>query len=98
MRGARTRLSIPHLPAKGRQTENESVGGRPRTACDGIHRRGLSPLGSSPRTGIAHRRCCLIAIMRYFSVCSGIESASVAWAALAWTAIALAEIESFAFV
>jgi DNA (cytosine-5)-methyltransferase 1 len=34
--------------------------------------------------------------MRYFSVCSGIESASVAWAALAWTPVAFAEIESFA--
>jgi DNA (cytosine-5)-methyltransferase 1 len=34
--------------------------------------------------------------MRYFSVCSGIESASVALAALAWTPVAFAEIESFA--
>jgi DNA (cytosine-5)-methyltransferase 1 len=34
--------------------------------------------------------------MRYFSVCSGIESASVAWSALAWTPVAFAEIESFA--
>jgi len=25
--------------------------------------------------------------MRYFSVCSGIESASVAWSALAWTPV-----------
>jgi DNA (cytosine-5)-methyltransferase 1 len=34
--------------------------------------------------------------MRYLSVCSGIESASVAWAPLAWTPIAFAEIEPFA--
>ena len=34
--------------------------------------------------------------MRYFSVCSGIETASVAWAALVWTPVAFAEIEAFA--
>jgi DNA (cytosine-5)-methyltransferase 1 len=34
--------------------------------------------------------------MRYLSVCSGIESASVAWLPLAWTPVAYAEIEPFA--
>jgi DNA (cytosine-5)-methyltransferase 1 len=34
--------------------------------------------------------------MRYLSVCSGIESASVAWSALAWSPVAFAEIEPFA--
>lgn len=33
--------------------------------------------------------------MRYLSVCSGIEAASVAWAPLGWTAVAFAEIEPF---
>jgi DNA (cytosine-5)-methyltransferase 1 len=34
--------------------------------------------------------------MRYLSVCSGIESASVAWSPLGWTPIAFAETEPFA--
>lgn len=34
--------------------------------------------------------------MRFLSVCSGIEAASVAWAPLGWKAAALAEIEPFA--
>jgi len=33
--------------------------------------------------------------MRYLSVCSGIEAASVAWQPLGWQAVALAEIEPF---
>lgn len=33
--------------------------------------------------------------MRYLSVCSGIEAASVAWGPLGWTPIAFAEIEPF---
>ena len=33
--------------------------------------------------------------MRYLSVCSGIEAASVAWESLGWTPIAFAEIEKF---
>jgi DNA (cytosine-5)-methyltransferase 1 len=33
--------------------------------------------------------------MRYLSVCSGIEAASVAWESLGWTPIAFAEIERF---
>lgn len=34
--------------------------------------------------------------MRYLSVCSGIEAASVAWAKLGWRAVGFAEIEPFA--
>ena len=34
-------------------------------------------------------------IMRYLSVCSGIEAASVAWESLGWTPVAFAEIEKF---
>ena len=33
--------------------------------------------------------------MRYLSVCSGIEAASVAWEPLGWTPVAFAEIEKF---
>lgn len=33
--------------------------------------------------------------MRFLSVCSGIEAASVAWAPLGWTAVAYSEIEPF---
>lgn len=33
--------------------------------------------------------------MRYLSLCSGIEAASVAWKPLGWTPVAFAEIESF---
>ena len=33
--------------------------------------------------------------MRFFSVCSGIEAASVAWHPLGWQAVAFAEIEAF---
>lgn len=33
--------------------------------------------------------------MRYMSLCSGIESASVAWESLGWTPVAFAEIEKF---
>lgn len=33
--------------------------------------------------------------MRYLSVCSGIEAATVAWAPLGWTPVAFAEIEPF---
>lgn len=33
--------------------------------------------------------------MRYLSVCSGIEAATVAWAPLGWKAVAFAEIEKF---
>lgn len=33
--------------------------------------------------------------MRYLSVCSGIEAASVAWSGLGWEAVAFAEIEPF---
>lgn len=33
--------------------------------------------------------------MRYFSVCSGIEAASVAWHPLGWEAVAFSEIEKF---
>ncbi|MDR1659831.1 MAG: DNA (cytosine-5-)-methyltransferase, partial [Desulfovibrio sp.] len=33
--------------------------------------------------------------MRYVSVCSGIESATVAWAPLGWTPVAFAEIDKF---
>ncbi len=33
--------------------------------------------------------------MRYLSVCSGIEAASVAWGPLGWTPVAFAEIEPF---
>ncbi len=33
--------------------------------------------------------------MRYFSVCSGIEAASAAWAPLGWEAVAFAEIDKF---
>jgi len=33
--------------------------------------------------------------MRYLSVCSGIEAASVAWECLGWTPVAFAEIEKF---
>ena len=35
--------------------------------------------------------------MRFLSVCSGIEAASVAWAPLGWQAAAVAEIDPFAF-
>ncbi len=34
--------------------------------------------------------------MRYVSVCSGIEAASVAWHDLGWTPVAFAEIDPFA--
>src|SRR5690606_9050949 len=34
-------------------------------------------------------------LMRYLSVCSGIEAASVAWAPLGWRAVGLSEIEPF---
>jgi len=34
--------------------------------------------------------------MRYLSVCSGIEAASVAWHSLGWTPVAFAEIDKFA--
>lgn len=34
-------------------------------------------------------------MIRYFSVCSGIEAATVAWAPLGWTAVGFAEIEKF---
>ena len=33
--------------------------------------------------------------MRFLSICSGIEAASVAWNPLGWKAIAFAEIEKF---
>jgi len=33
--------------------------------------------------------------MRYLSVCSGIEAASVAWEPLGWKAVAYSEIEPF---
>ena len=33
--------------------------------------------------------------MRYLSVCSGIEAATVAWAPLGWQAVAFSEIEPF---
>ena len=33
--------------------------------------------------------------MRYLSVCSGIEAATVAWGPLEWQAVAFAEIERF---
>lgn len=33
--------------------------------------------------------------MKYLSVCSGIEAASVAWSPLEWTATAVAEVEAF---
>ena len=33
--------------------------------------------------------------MRYLSLCSGIEAASVAWGGLGWTAVAFSEIEPF---
>lgn len=33
--------------------------------------------------------------MRYLSLCSGIEAASVAWSPLGWQAVAFAEIEKF---
>lgn len=33
--------------------------------------------------------------LRYLSVCSGIEAASVAWHPLGWQAVAFAEIEKF---
>lgn len=33
--------------------------------------------------------------MRYLSVCSGIEAASVAWGPLGWQAVAFSEIEPF---
>src|SRR5438552_3983441 len=35
-------------------------------------------------------------MMRYLSVCSGIEAATVAWHALGWTAVGFAEIDKFA--
>jgi DNA (cytosine-5)-methyltransferase 1 len=34
-------------------------------------------------------------VMRYLSVCSGIEAASVAWKPLGWQAVAFAEVEAF---
>ena len=34
--------------------------------------------------------------MRYISICSGIEAASVAWAGLGWQCAAVAEIDPFA--
>ena len=34
-------------------------------------------------------------IMRYLSVCSGIEAATVAWSSLQWTPVAFAEVEPF---
>lgn len=33
--------------------------------------------------------------MRYLSVCSGIEAATVAWAPLGWSPVAFSEIEPF---
>lgn len=33
--------------------------------------------------------------MRYLSVCSGIEAASVAWGPLGWKAVGVSEIEPF---
>ena len=33
--------------------------------------------------------------MKYLSVCSGIEAASVAWASLGWDPVAFSEIEPF---
>ncbi|MDR2695192.1 MAG: DNA cytosine methyltransferase, partial [Deltaproteobacteria bacterium] len=33
--------------------------------------------------------------LRYLSVCSGIEAASVAWGALGWRAVAFAETDAF---
>lgn len=33
--------------------------------------------------------------MRYLSVCSGVECASVAWEPLGWTPVAFSEIEPF---
>lgn len=33
--------------------------------------------------------------MRYLSVCSGIEAATVAWHPLGWTPVAFSEIEAF---
>lgn len=33
--------------------------------------------------------------MRYLSVCSGIEAASVAWGPLGWSPVAFSEIEPF---
>ena len=33
--------------------------------------------------------------MKYLSVCSGIEAATVAWQPLGWEAVAFAEIEKF---
>lgn len=33
--------------------------------------------------------------LRYFSVCSGIEAASVAWGPLGWRAVAFAEVDPF---
>ena len=33
--------------------------------------------------------------MKYISVCSGIEAASVAWEPLGWTPLAFSEIEPF---
>ena len=36
-----------------------------------------------------------LATMRYFSICSGIEAASVAWEPLGWKAIGFSEIEPF---
>ena len=34
--------------------------------------------------------------MRYFSLCSGIEAASVAWYPLGWKPVAFSEVEPFA--
>lgn len=33
--------------------------------------------------------------MKYLSICSGIEAATVAWHPLGWEAVAFAEIENF---
>lgn len=33
--------------------------------------------------------------MKYLSICSGIEAASVAWESLGWTPLAFSEIEAF---
>ena len=82
--GSRKRSNPPWLARQGRSCICPPPGPtKPRSRAESpVRRRAGEAVGGG-------------AVMRFLSVCSGIEAASVAWAPLGWRAVAFAEIEPF---
>ena len=66
--------------------------------CSGIRGRAADRRDAYHRLGnlVRSRQARPVTALRFLSVCSGIEAASVAWAPLGWQASAVAEIDPFA--